>query len=65
MCELFYESEKRGENNAIAERTVSIYIESNLDEMTEKAEKLIETLKEAIALADRLASSGNELKLDV
>lgn len=51
------------ENTNIA--TVILKVETNIDEVTEKAGRLVELLKEANSLANEIASSGIDLEVKV
>lgn len=49
----------------MADVNLEINIHSNIDEVTKKADNLFDTLKEAKALADELASLMDRLHLDI
>ncbi len=42
-----------------------VQVDINAEEVTKKAEKLVETLKEANSLADELASNLKNLQIDI
>ena len=51
------------ENANIA--TVTLKVETNIDEITEKAGRLVELLKEAKSLSNEIASSSIDLEVKV